>query len=69
MNSLRPRRAKWDSAVLMLVVFDLSAFAAAIWLTLCVPEALDSAANSANASAWCFSGPAPHGANAGRAGI
>jgi hypothetical protein len=54
------RWSKCGGTVLMLVAFDVCAFAAAIWLATCVPEALESAARSANASTWSFAGPVPN---------
>ena len=51
---------QWSSsAVLMLVAFDFVAFAAAVWHAISVPEALETAAASANASVRVFAGPTP----------
>ena len=43
-------RRRWRGGVLMLFAFDVMAFSAAVWLAIAVPEALETAASSANAS-------------------
>jgi len=43
-------RRRGRGGVWMLIAFDVMAFAAAVWLAIAVPEALETAASSANAS-------------------
>ena len=60
------RRLRWGRSVFILLIFDLMAFGAAVWLTLAVPEVLDIAAMSANASS--FDNAAQAKTNGGRGG-